>query len=277
MSSWRGTGYSRETTTTTTTTTEGRGGPRSRTLPRGRSAGTRPGFGRPSRRVLASGAGRDGPERTRGIADWRRPERRSASSTAERVRWGHPIAAPRSAPSSLAGKVAAAALIVRRRQSRRRRLIVPRLILVLRRWAPEGRYEQRRVRDPRRDAYERAGARIEITTEEEEDGDGNGHSRRLGNTPERAPSSPDDRGVRGHRRQVARPADESRAAKFMATLGAARRRNGGGPRRHSQAPGASRGGRNRAAVPEHAQHPRGAARPARFAKFRVIARTTPRR
>ena len=66
------------------------------------------------------------------------------------------------------------------------------------------------------------GARIEITTEEEEDGDGNGERVESRNTPERAPSSPttaESEAIVGRSRVPL----TSRAAKFMATLGAARR------------------------------------------------------
>ena len=66
------------------------------------------------------------------------------------------------------------------------------------------------------------GARIEITTEEEEDGDGDGERVESRNTPERAPSSPttaESEAIVGRSRVPL----TSRAAKFMATLGAARR------------------------------------------------------
>ena len=66
------------------------------------------------------------------------------------------------------------------------------------------------------------GARIEITTEEEDDGDGDGERVESRNTPERAPSSPttaESEAIVGRSRVPL----TSRAAKFMATLGAARR------------------------------------------------------
>ena len=123
-------------------------------------------------------------------------------------------------------------------------------------------------RPPGRDARAED-ARIEITTEEEEDGDGAGERVESRNTPERAPSSPttaESEAIVGRSRVPL----TSRAAKFMATLGAARRgtaedradirRRLGLPEvdgrlKEEEDPGGGGTGGGRAAVPEQTAQP----------------------
>ena len=213
MSSWRGTGYSREKTTTTTTTTTGgetgRGAEPS--LVAVQQEPVR-GFGRPSRRVLASGAGRDGPRRTRGVADWRRPERRRRVRSGESDRGRERRAIDE---SELAGKVAAAARARSSRASSSFSSSVDR--------TPEGRFEQRRVRDW--GATPTSFRRIEIEDEDDDEGnDRDGERVESRNTREssRAPTSPTTAAAEAIVGRSRVPLT-SRAAKFMATLGAARR------------------------------------------------------